>query len=230
MGGDPAVLEVSGIAVRVRRSRRARRLALRLSPRDDHAELVLPPRASLAEGRRFAELRSGWLERRLAQLPPRVAFADGAVVPVLGVPHRLRHQPGAAGRVRREGGEIVVPGARAGMERRVEAWLRRQARRELVARAGAAARRLGREACRVSVRDQATRWGSCSARGALSFSWRLILAPETVLDYVVAHEAAHLAEMNHGPRFWALVAELCPDADAARGWLRRHGARLRRYG
>ncbi len=212
MTSEPLVLEPSGIRVRVRRSRRARRMALRLDPRDDRAELVLPPGHSLAQGRRFVDSKRRWLERRLAALPPRVAFADGATVPIFGAPHRIRHAPNARGGVQRAGGDIVVPGAAADLAGLLLAWLRAEARLEIVPRAQAAASRLDRAPPRVTLRDPATRWGSCSGRGSLSFSWRLVMAPEPVLDYVVAHEAAHLVEMNHGPRFWRLVEGLCPVA------------------
>jgi len=224
------LLEGPELELRVRRSPRARRLALRVDPRHDQAELVLPRGVSLEEGRRFAATRADWLRRRLAALPARVPFAGGSVIPILGVPHRVRHEPGGRGGVRREGGELVVTGGAAEIRRRLEAWLRAEARRVLGARARSAAARLGREAPRIGVRDPATRWGSCSARGRLSFSWRLVMAPEAVLDYVVAHEVAHLEEANHGPRFWRLVQRLCPGWSEARRWLRRHGATLHRHG
>ncbi len=222
--GDPE------IELRVRRSPRARRLALRIDPRHDQPELVLPRGVSLEEGRRFAAGRAQWLRRRLSELPPRIPFAAGSMIPVLGVPHRVRHEPGARGGVRRAAGELIVSGPVAEHPRRLEAWLKAEARRLLGARARSAAARLGRDPPPIGVRDPATRWGSCSARGRLSFSWRLVMAPEAVLDYVVAHEVAHLEHANHGPRFWRLVDELCPGRGEARRWLRRHGAALHRHG
>ncbi len=222
--GDP------GLELRVRRSSRARRLALRIDPRHDQPELVLPRGVSLEEGRRFAAGRAQWLRRRLAELPPRVPFAAGSMIPVLGVPHRVRHEPGTRGGVRRAAGELIVSGPVAELPRRLEAWLKAEARRLLGARARSAAARLGRDPPPIGVRDPATRWGSCSAQGKLSFSWRLMMAPEAVLEYVVAHEVAHLEHANHGPRFWRLVDELCPGWSEARRWLRRHGAALHRHG
>ncbi len=223
-------LEGSGLELRVRRSPKARRLALRIDPRHDQAELVLPRGVSLEAGRRFAASRAGWLRRRLSALPQRVPFAGGSMIPILGVPHRVRHDPDGPGGVRREPGELVVSGNPAELPRRLEAWLRADARRVLGSRAGLAAARLGRAAPPIGVRDPTTRWGSCSAKGRLSFSWRLVMAPEAVLDYVVAHEVAHLEEANHGARFWRLVEELCPGCKEARRWLRRHGATLHRHG
>jgi predicted metal-dependent hydrolase len=219
-----------GLAVQVRRSRRARRIILRIGPRDEFAELVLPRCATLAEGREFAESRTDWLKERLAEQPPRIPFVDGATVPILGVPYRLRRLAGDRGRVRRKGTEVVVPGDGHDMPRRFEAWLKREARREIAERAEAFAARLGRTVARVQLRDPSSQWASCSARGTLSFSWRLVLAPVDVLDYVVAHEVAHLEVMNHSPRFWRLVEQLCPHRENARDWLRDQGARLHCYG
>jgi predicted metal-dependent hydrolase len=222
--------EEIGLSVMVRRSRRARRLILRVGPRDELAELVLPRRVTLAEGREFVESRTKWLKARLEERPYRVPFVDGATLPLLGVPCRLRRLADERGRVRRQGDEIVVPGGAPDMARRLEAWLKREARREIVARAQAAAARLGVTVGRVQLRDPSSQWASCSARGTLSFSWRLILAPEEVLDYVVAHEVAHLEEMNHSGKFWRLVKRLCPHSEDSRAWLREHGAGLHCYG
>ncbi|MGB6766784.1 MAG: SprT family zinc-dependent metalloprotease, partial [Methyloceanibacter sp.] len=109
-------------------------------------------------------------------------------------------------------------------------WLKRQAHQDLKARVGVHANRLDLMPSRIFVRDQTTRWGSCSTTGALSFSWRLVLAPPFVLDYLAAHEVAHLGHMNHGPRFWGLVERTMPRHEEARSWLRKHGASLHRYG
>ena len=116
------------------------------------------------------------------------------------------------------------------MPRRLLDWLKRQAQADLRLRVDIHAKRLGLAPKRISVRDQTTRWGSCSSTGALSFSWRLILAPPFVLDYLAAHEVAHLEEMNHGPQFWALVARTMPRHDEARDWLHTHGSNLHAYG
>jgi predicted metal-dependent hydrolase len=218
------------VSLLVRPSRRARRLALRLDPATGEIVLVLPPRANLTQGLRFAAENSTWISDKLALLPPAVALVDGAVVPVLGRACRVRHRPDVRGGVWREGDEINVSGAAEHLPRRVRDWLKAQARRELAARSHAAAGRLGQSVSRVSVREMQSRWGSCSAKAALAFCWRLVLAPEPVMDYVVAHEVAHLAEMNHGPRFWSLVRGLSPDMDEARRWLRKNGPGLLRYG
>jgi predicted metal-dependent hydrolase len=220
-----------GAAVAVRVSRRARRVGLRIDEAGRTVVLVLPPGTSVTGGLRFLFAQRGWIATRLAALPPRVPFVEGAVVPVMGAPHRIRRElDPAAPPVAIAGGEIRVRGDPAHLPRRVRDHLVVTARRELTLRARACAARLGRSVARVGVRDPTSRWGSCSVSGNLSFSWRLILAPERVLDYVVAHEVAHLAEMNHGRHFWRLVESLSPGHAAPRAWLRRHRSRLLAYG
>ncbi len=231
----PTILALAerDVPLRVRESARARRITLRIDAAAEAIELVLPKRVSLAAGLRFLDSRRDWVAANLAEMPERVVFADGAIVPVLGVPHRIRHlgerRPGIR-IVAIEAGEIHVVGAAPHVGRRVRDHLIALARQELSRRARALAARIDRRVTRISVRDTRSRWGSCSADGALAFSWRLILAPEAVLDYVVAHEVAHLAEMNHGPRFWRLVETLAPAAAGQRAWLSRNRARLLRYG
>jgi predicted metal-dependent hydrolase len=224
------MLEGRAVPVLVRRSRRARRITLRIDQRRDAVTLVLPWRGSEAEGMRFAASKTRWLLARLDELPPKVAFRDGARLPFQGTEHTIRHRPDARGGVWREGSEIHVAGDHRHMARRLTDWLKKQARAEIGAKARDAASTLGRRVKRITLRDAATRWGSCSADGALAFSWRLILAPSAVLDYVVAHEVAHLKEMNHSRKFWTLVGLLHPAPGRARAWLRANGTALQRYG
>ncbi len=220
------------IALRLRPHPRARRLALRIDAAGDAVELVLPRRGSRGEALRFLEANRSWVEKRLAALPPRTAFVDGAAIPVFDRLHLIRH----VGKVRGRGpawiedGAICVSGDPAFLARRVRDFLRGLAKQELSRRAQALSASIGRKVTRVGVRDTTTRWGSCARTGSLSFSWRLVFAPEVVVDYVVAHEVAHLAEMNHGPRFWRLVERLHPAPKAQRLWLNRNRARLMRIG
>ena len=220
-----------GAAVKVRISARARRIGLRLDEAERTVILVLPRGLPLRQGLRFLAAQRAWIATRLAALPQPVPFVEGAVVPVLGVPHQIRRAfEAAAPAVVIARGEIRVRGDPAYLPRRVREHLIATARAELTRRARDFAARLGHKVTRLAVRDPASRWGSCSAVGSLSFSWRLILAPEAVLDYVVAHEVAHLAEMNHGRHFWQLVESLAPGSAASRAWLRRHRSRLMSYG
>jgi predicted metal-dependent hydrolase len=218
------------IPLLMRKSRRARYLSLRLDPVEDAVELVLPWGVSLREGLRFAATKTAWLSANLEARPPRILFIDGVRIPYLGSDHRIVHDPAARAGVRREAGCILVSGAPEFLPRRVRDWLKREAAQILAERARVTAARIGRRAPRVRVRDPKSRWGSCAPDGGLSFSWRLVLAPESVLDYVVAHEVAHLVHANHGKRFWRLVAELATEGEAARAWLRANGAALLRYG
>jgi predicted metal-dependent hydrolase len=225
-------LPAGKVPVRVRISPRARRLALRIDAQAEAVELVLPRRTSISRALGFIEENRDWLDKRINALPPRTVLADGESVPILGRLHRIRRV--ARHRDHRhvwlEDGELKVAAAPDQISRKIIDFLKEMARREFHRRAGRLARLLGREARRITVRDTTTRWGSCSARGNLAFSWRLIMAPEEVLHYVVAHEVAHLAEMNHGPRFWRLVEKLAPGSDEPRQWLNRHRARLLRIG
>jgi predicted metal-dependent hydrolase len=217
--------------VSIRVSSRARRIALRVDAAERKVELVLPPGVPTSQGLRFLAAKRGWIAARLAALPQPVPFAEGVIVPVLGIPHRIRREDAAAAPpVAIRNGEIRVGGDPAHVERRVRDHLVAMARSEFARRARPLAARIGRKVTRVNVRDTKSRWGSCSGQGNLSFSWRLIFAPEWVIDYVVAHEVAHLAEMNHGPRFWRLVESLSSESTAARIWLKRHRSRLFSYG
>ena len=214
----------------LRRNPRARRMILRIDSDDDGAVVTVPSGVAVGEALAFAEAKRDWIARRLDAVPARVPFAEGARVPFEGCSHTIRHEGSGPGGVRRAGDEIRVQGVPARVPALVTAWLRCAARRAILARVDAACGRLGKPAGRVVLRDPRTRWGSCAANGNLSFSWRLIMAPAFVLDYVVAHEVAHLAVANHGPDFWRTVGTLCLDAGEARHWLRVHGRGLHRFG
>jgi predicted metal-dependent hydrolase len=220
--------------VRVRRNRRARRYTLRIQATSREVVLTMPLRGSLTQARDFAQRHGAWIAARLTRLPQPVAFEAGATVPLRGEPHRIVHRPDCRGTVWTETGAdgarlICVAGAPGLLPRRLRDFLTREARRYLDAASRAAAQRLGVAVKRVSVRDQASRWGSCSTTGVLSYSWRLILAPSFVLDYLAAHEVAHLVEMNHSAAFWRLVKRLDPEMAGAKAWIAAHGGDLHRY-
>ncbi|HWL31169.1 MAG TPA: SprT family zinc-dependent metalloprotease [Xanthobacteraceae bacterium] len=221
--------------VRVRRHRQARRYTLRIHAVTREVILTMPPRGSVREAEAFAKKHGGWIAARLRRLPDAAPFAEGTVVPLRGVPHRIVHRSGARGTVWIESaadGEalLCVAGQAPHINRRVGDFLRREALRDLEVASHRAADALGVAVRRISVRDQSSRWGSCSSTGHLSYSWRLILAPPFVLNYLAVHEAAHLVEMNHSPRFWRLVKRICADTDRAKAWLDANGADLHRYG
>lgn len=218
------------VALTIRRNPRAKRLGLRIAGHDGSVVLVLPRGVAEAQGLKFLTGHAGWVLDRLGALPARVPFADGAVLPLGGEPHVVRHDREARGPVFVSELEIVVSGAPEHLPRRLGDWLRAESKRRIAPLAHAKAGCIGRRVTRITVRDQKSRWGSCAAGGRLSFNWRLVLAPAAVLDYVVAHEVAHLAEANHSPAFWRVVDRLTGDRGGARAWLRRHGAQLHRYG
>lgn len=223
-------LEDRDVPLELKRHPQARRITLRLTPDGDGIRLVLPNRTPIREAIAFAERNSGWILKHLEKVPPRIPFADGAVIPVLGENHLVTHDPEARCGVSREAGMIRVSGLAEHLPRRLGDYLKREARAEIGARARDKAARIERRIGRISLRDTRSRWGSCNADGDLNFSWRLILAPEAVLDYVVAHEVAHMVHLNHSQRFWRLAGQLSDDMSGAKIWLRRHSAELWRYG
>ncbi len=221
--------------VQLRRNGQARRYTLRIHSATREVVLTLPPRGSLKQAREFAQKHGAWIAARLKRLPQPVPFVHSAVLPLRGLEHRIEHRREARGTVWTEAGEdgallLCVAGATPHVSRRVRDFLKKEAKRDLEAASKRAAQALGANLKRVSIRDQSSRWGSCSTTGVLSYSWRLILAPPYVLDYLAAHEAAHLIEMNHSRAFWRQVERICPDFKRAKAWLDAHGADLHRYG
>ncbi len=216
--------------VQWRRSARARRISLRIDPRHGCVVVTLPTRASRAAGMALLAQHATWAADRLAALPLRISFADGADVPIDGTPHRVRHLPGARGGAWLADGEVCVAGDAAFLPRRVADLLRREARQRFAALASTKAAAAQVRLARVTVKDTSSRWGSCAPDGTVMFSWRLVMAPAFVQDYVAAHEVAHLRHMNHGERFWTLVGELTPHTASGITWLHREGAGLLRVG
>lgn len=216
--------------VRWRRSRQARRISLRIDPADGAVVVTLPPRAGRQAAMGLLHDNAEWIAARLAALPLHLPLVDGAQVPLHGEMHQIRHVPSGRAGVQLLGRTLHVSGDADFLPRRVADFLRTEARHRFTALAMVKAGEAGLRPRRISVKDTRTRWGSCSARGDLAFCWRLIMAPPFVQDYVAAHEVAHLRHMNHGARFWALVATLTPHTDAAMCWLRDEGPRLLRVG
>jgi predicted metal-dependent hydrolase len=221
--------------VRVRRHRQARRYTLRIQSATREVVLTMPPRGSLKQAREFAQKHGGWIAARLGRLPEPAPFAPGAVIPLRGVDHHIVHRHGSRGTVWTEIDDngvrlLCVAGQAPYISRRISDFLKREVKRDLEIASRRAAGDLGATFKRVSIRDPSSRWGSCSTTGVLSYSWRLIFAPPFVLDYLAAHEAAHLIEMNHSQRFWRVVERVCPHVARAKAWLDAHGSNLHRYG
>ena len=212
------------VEIVLKRSARARRFSLRVSRLDGRVTLSLPARAREAEAMAFARAQEGWLRETLAEMPVREGVGIGSVIPVEGRPMTLVSATGRG--VRQEAEALLVPGDPAQAGARVGAFLKALARDRLVAASDRHAAVIGRRVARVTLRDTRSRWGSCAADGALMYSWRLVMAPPAVLDYVAAHEVAHLLEMNHSPRFWAVVERLYPDWQVQRKWLHAEGQAL----
>lgn len=220
-GGDPVVVEL-------RASKRARRLSLRVSRLDGRVTLTVPYGANKDEALRFATERLDWIRRHVAQTAPSEAPGVGTTLPFRGQPVTLTR--GRARVVQIAGDQMLLPPQSPDRDTiRVEAFLKEAARAALVAASDHYAAKVGRQYGRITLRDTRSRWGSCSSRGNLSYSWRLIMAPPEVLDYVAAHEVSHLVHMDHSRAFWMQVEAIFPNYKAPRTWLRDHGTQLHRY-
>lgn len=224
-------IELDGVlvTVAVRTHARARNYRLSIS-RSGEPVLTLPPNGRWSEAEAFLGRQRHWLAARLKRTPKPVAFAAGATVPLRGTPHTIEGTDKIRGQVVVQQGRLLVPGGPEHMARRLSDWLKTEARTDLAGRTQFHANRLGVEPKSIKLKSQSTRWGSCSSAGHLNYNWRLIMAPPFVLDYVAAHEVAHMREMNHSPAFWARVSETLPDMDRGKAWLKAHGAELMVYG
>lgn len=223
-------LDGRAVPVLLRRNRQARRIILRVDPKTDGVALTLPWYASEAEALGFLESQHAWLRRRLDKLPERIPFEPGRTIPILGEDHVIEHRPDARRGVWLEDGRVCVSGDLDHLPRRLLDWLKKEAKTKLADLAVLKADELGVKVGRITVRDTTSRWGSCAHDGSLNFSWRMILAPSFVFEFIVAHEVAHIVERNHGPRFHALVQQLTPHEEQAEAWLNAYGQHLQRIG
>ncbi|MCX7348014.1 MAG: SprT family zinc-dependent metalloprotease [Alphaproteobacteria bacterium] len=213
-----------------RRHAQARRLVLRLNATGTGVLVTVPKGVSRARALEFTERSRSWIEDRVLARGGLIHLAHGSALPLRGIEHDIQHIPGRRGVVTadRDRYYINVPGDPAHLPRRVLDFLKAEARADLGRATAKYAALMGVKCRRITIRDQRSRWGSCSAGGDLSYSWRLILAPDYVLDYVAAHEVAHLRHLDHSPRFWRLVLSHCPNAARAKNWLRTHGQDVHR--
>ncbi len=223
-------LNKGSVDLTILRNPRARRMTLRVDPKPGAATLVAPPFLDTRTAMRFVRENADWLTEKLSQQSIPVPFVHGSEIPFRGRIHRIEGLRTLRGTVVRRNQTIYVPGGRDHLARRLTEWLKDEARVALSAATTEHAVALGGDLGRITVRDQKSRWGSCSPDGNISFSWRLIMAPPGILDYVAAHEAAHLVQMNHSQAFWKLVARRIKDPEAATQWLRENGPDLYRYG
>jgi predicted metal-dependent hydrolase len=226
--------------VALKRIASARRFTLRVRAATRDVVLTMPPRGSIAGARTFIERHAAWIGVRLQRLPAPMPFGGGEIVPIRGVNHRIVERPRQRGNVWIEPVDkamadttlplLCVSGEPAHVARRVKDFLMREAKRDLEAAVTLHAGKIAVTPRKIGLRDTTSRWGSCSSTGALNFSWRLIMAPAYVLDYLAAHEVAHLVYMNHSPSFWKIVTKLSAHVDRAEAWLKAQGAGLLRFG
>lgn len=232
---EHSVIELNGkdVAVRVNLSKRSRHYRLTIQ-RGGEPVLSVPPNGRWADAEAFLVKQKHWLAARLKRTPKAVAFVDGIEIPLRGEPIFLQSSTKLRGRVERvstdEGERLIVPGGHEHLARRLTDWLKSEAKADLSNRSAFHAARLGVSPRSIHMKGQSTRWGSCSSAKRLNYNWRLVLAPPFVLDYVAAHEVAHLREMNHSAAFWDCVTETLPDMSRGRAWLKAHGSELMVYG
>lgn len=222
---------MGGVPVRVRVNPRARRMRLRVDPRTRVVLLTVPRRVSQRRALAWAAEHQEWIEATLAAIPTTTSIGPGGEVPLYGLPHRIDWDPARSRRIALGDGCLIAGGPAEGLEARLMRWLKAHALAMLGEETREFGERAGVMASKLAVGDPTSRWGSCSSSGTIRYSWRLILAPESVRRATVAHEVAHLVHMNHGPDFHALVERILgADPTSARQWLRREGARLHRFG
>lgn len=215
-------------------NRRAKRLILSVDPVLGEIRVTAPTKASLPEAVSFARERSDWIAGQMSEDLAAKPFMEDGSVPYLGVSRRIIRQGGPRSAIKTgmvNGEDVIFVGGDAEhVNRRVTDWLKKQAREELTKRADFYCEKLGERRSGIKIRDTRTRWGSCSSDKTLSFSWRLVMAPPPIIDYVAAHECAHLRYMNHSPAFWRLLASMGVDSRAATNWFKENGAALFSYG
>ena len=228
---------IGGVLLHLETSARAKRIQIRVDGRTGKAKLIIPARESREKAIEFAQTKESWLQKQSDKSPESVPFSDGMILPFKGIEHRVINTPGRRGVAIMnldEGSmpEILVPGLVEHLPRRLIDWLKKQAQLDMAERSRQKSERIKAKITRVQVRDTVSRWGSCSSKGGLSYSWRLILTPDYVRDYMAAHEVAHLKHMNHGARFWALCEELCDieERQVSETYLSKKARQLFAYG
>lgn len=225
-------LDVAGrlMPLTIKQHERATRITLRIEPGGRALKMTIPSGLEQREVNAFLDRHQGWLLTKLAKFAIDTGLRDGGSILFRGVSHRIQHTGSLRGlteAVSIDGKAVLkVSGMPEHIGRRIATFLKKEARADLERLARFHARSISASINSISMKDTRSRWGSCSSEGNLSFSWRIVMAPPSVVDYLAAHEVAHLKEMNHGPRFWALCKKLCPHTEEAKAWLKRHGSQL----
>ncbi|MBB2749374.1 UNVERIFIED_ORG: hypothetical protein GGI57_000040 [Rhizobium aethiopicum] len=229
---ETRTLDVAGrlMPLTIKQHDRATRITLRIEPGGRALKMTVPKGLAAREVNAFLDRHKGWLLTKLAKFSTDAGLRDGGEILFRGLSHRIQHTGSLRGlteAVSIDGRPVLrVSGMEEHVGRRIAAFLKKEARAELVKLATMHAAAIRAPIRSISMKDTRSRWGSCSSEGNLSFSWRIVMAPPSVIDYLAAHEVAHLREMNHGPRFWALCKKLCPGMEEAKSWLKRHGSQL----
>jgi predicted metal-dependent hydrolase len=227
------LVDVGGrsLPITIRENQRATRITLRIEPGGKALKMTIPYGLHHRDVDDFLERHNGWLTAKLSKFSDEASVADGGKIDIRGVSHRIEHTGSMRGLTHvaeTAEGELVlrVSGLPENLSKRVATFLKKEARADLERLVAFHAKAVGKPVRSISMKDTRSRWGSCSHEGNLSFSWRIVMAPESVIDYLAAHEVAHLREMNHGPKFWALCEKLCPDMEVSKAWLKRNGSQL----
>ena len=218
--------------VQLRHSKRSKRMALRLNPKKRVIELVIPPRASTAQAQLFLASHQDWIAKTLASLPQSFIFEDGAQMPLFGANVTLNFSDQISHKspkIALEESILTISANLNEPQLRLKRFIKAEIKDLLTRLSIEKAEEIGKTVKSVTVRDTSSRWGSCSPDGAISYSWRLAFAPYESIDYVVAHEIAHLVHMDHSPRFWAQTEKMCLDYKKGKTWMRQNSAELMRY-
>lgn len=229
---ETRTLDVAGrlMPLTIKQHERATRITLRIEPGGRALKMTIPSGLARRDVDAFLDRHQGWLMTKLAKFSTDTGLHDGGTILFRGVSHRIQHTGSLRGLTEAtviDGKPVLrVSGMPEHLGRRIATFLKKEARADLERLAKFHAHSIRAPIKSISMKDTRSRWGSCSAEGNLSFSWRIIMAPPAVVDYLAAHEVAHLKEMNHGPHFWALCKKLCPGMEDAKSWLKRHGSLL----
>ena len=212
--------------VNIRQNARARRIIIKIRPGE--VDLVIPRRGSLKKALKFLESKEDWIRNRLAQQPDKIPLKIGSTYPILGIPHEVIYD-GFRGKSKIEGDKIIIHGDEKLAAQKIKNVVSDHLKIQLEKTVKIKTAETRTIAKKITIRDNVTRWGSCSSRGTLSFTWRIVFAPRFVMEYLACHEVAHLREMNHGKRFWDLVEEIYPNYASAEQWLKKNGHMLHLY-